>query len=61
MSFEGRIYTVTGAASGIGQAVSIRLAQLGVAGLALSDLNVRGLEETKKRCMPPRISLLVSI
>ncbi|KAK9382813.1 short chain dehydrogenase reductase [Kockiozyma suomiensis] len=50
MSFEGRIYTVTGAASGIGQAVSIRLAQLGVAGLALSDLNVRGLEETKKRC-----------
>lgn len=48
---EGRFYVVTGAASGIGQAVTIRLAELGVAGIAISDVNVAGLEETKEKCM----------
>ncbi|KAJ6011556.1 short chain dehydrogenase/ reductase [Penicillium sp. IBT 35674x] len=50
MSIEGRVYTITGAASGIGRAVAIRLAELGAAGLALSDLNLKGLEETKSKC-----------
>lgn len=50
MSIEGRVYTITGAASGIGRAVAIRLAELGAAGLALSDLNVKGLEGTKSKC-----------
>lgn len=49
-SIEGCVYTITGAASGIGQAVAIRLAELGAAGLALSDVNMRGLEATKEKC-----------
>lgn len=49
-SLDGRVYTVTGAASGIGRAVVIRLAELGAAGLALSDINFNGIEETKNRC-----------
>ncbi|KAJ5644112.1 short chain dehydrogenase/ reductase [Penicillium longicatenatum] len=40
-----------GAASGIGRAVAIRLAELGAAWLALSDLNLKGLEETKSKCV----------
>jgi len=49
-SFSGRVYSVTGAASGIGQAVAVRLTELGAAGLALSDLNLAGLETTRDLC-----------
>ncbi|VUC26557.1 unnamed protein product [Clonostachys rosea] len=49
-SLEGRVYTVTGAASGIGQAVAVRLVELGAAGLALSDVNMGNLEKTKALC-----------
>jgi NAD(P)-dependent dehydrogenase (short-subunit alcohol dehydrogenase family) len=40
------VVVVTGAASGIGRALAIRLAREGVAGLALSDVNESGLQET---------------
>lgn len=40
------VAVVTGAASGIGRALSIRLAQDGIAGLAISDVNEIGLRET---------------
>ncbi|POR38191.1 Short chain dehydrogenase/reductase family oxidoreductase, putative [Tolypocladium paradoxum] len=50
-SLNGRVYTVTGAASGIGQAVAVRMAELGAAGLALSDVNMSGLEKTKQMCL----------
>ena len=39
---------VTGAASGIGRALAIRLAKEGIAGLAISDVNEEGLSETAK-------------
>jgi NAD(P)-dependent dehydrogenase (short-subunit alcohol dehydrogenase family) len=52
-SITGRVYTVTGAASGIGQAVAIRLAELGADGLALSDVDEAGLDQTKKLCNLP--------
>lgn len=40
------VAVVTGAASGIGQAVAIGLAKEGIAGLAITDVNDSGLKET---------------
>jgi short-subunit dehydrogenase len=37
---------ITGAASGIGRALAVRLAREKVAGIAISDVNVQGLNET---------------
>lgn len=41
------VAVVTGAASGIGQALAIRFASEGVAGVAVSDVNAEGLEATR--------------
>ncbi|KAL1858071.1 hypothetical protein VTK73DRAFT_7968 [Phialemonium thermophilum] len=49
-SIQGRVYTVTGAASGIGQATAVLLAELGAAGIALSDVNEGGLQKTAQLC-----------
>src|SRR5207237_6492579 len=40
------VAVVTGAASGIGRALAIRLAQEKIAGIAVSDVNENGLKET---------------
>src|SRR5687768_7275866 len=40
------VAVVTGAASGIGRALAIRLAREGVAGIAISDVNEEGLKES---------------
>jgi NAD(P)-dependent dehydrogenase (short-subunit alcohol dehydrogenase family) len=40
------VAVITGAASGIGQALAIRMAKEGVAGVAISDVNEVGLKET---------------
>lgn len=42
------IAVVTGAASGIGQALAVRFAKEGVAGIAISDINETGLAETAR-------------
>ena len=40
------VVVITGAASGIGRALAVRMASEGVAGIAISDLNESGLNET---------------
>lgn len=64
MSLDGKVAVVTGAASGIGRASAIRLAQDG-ADMAVMDLNADGLKETAKlveetgrKCLPVAFDLL---
>lgn len=42
------VVVITGAASGIGRALAIRLAQEPIAGIAISDVNREGLAETER-------------
>jgi len=44
-SYDGKICVITGAASGIGRALTLRLAKSGAV-LALSDIDAAGLSET---------------
>lgn len=49
-SFKGKVAAITGAGSGIGRHLAIKLAEYGCH-LSLSDINVAGLQKTKEACM----------
>ncbi|KAL5353268.1 hypothetical protein ACLOAV_001304 [Pseudogymnoascus australis] len=49
-TLNNKYFAVTGAASGIGQATVLRLVKLGAAGIAISDVDEKGLAETAKLC-----------
>jgi NAD(P)-dependent dehydrogenase (short-subunit alcohol dehydrogenase family) len=53
MSFKDRVYTVTGAASGIGLALTLKLVEAGAVVYA-SDVNGEGLAKTVEQCMSLR-------
>jgi NAD(P)-dependent dehydrogenase (short-subunit alcohol dehydrogenase family) len=55
-SIKGRLYTVTGAASGIDGATAIKLSHLEAAGVSISDVNEVGLKETKDLCTYASVS-----
>jgi len=54
--FENKVALVTGAASGIGRAVAIRLASEG-AHLMLCDINSEGLESTAQACQEYKVNI----
>ena len=55
------VAVVTGAASGIGRALAVRLAQEGIAGIAISDVNEEGLNETAKLLDALRVPVSVHV
>jgi butyryl-CoA dehydrogenase len=55
------IAVITGAGSGIGRALAMRLADEGVAGIAISDINEKGLNETAEMVKAENIEVLTSV
>ena len=55
-NFENKVALITGAASGIGRALALELADLGCS-LALVDWNAESLEETKQLARKKNISV----
>ncbi len=51
------VVVITGAASGIGRALAIRLAQEPIAGIAISDVNAEALTETQKLINKPNLKV----
>ncbi len=54
------IAVVTGAASGIGRALAVRLAQAQIAGVAIADMNAEGLHETARMVADTNADVRVS-
>lgn len=59
-TLEGKIFLITGAASGIGRATSIILSKLG-AKLVLVDINQEGLTNTLNSCDSVAITLIIDL
>lgn len=57
---KNSVAVVTGAASGIGRAVAVRLAGAGIAGLAIADVNEDGLKDTVSM-IPDQVRVTTSV
>lgn len=55
------VVVITGAASGIGRALAVRLSRENIAGIAISDVNAEGLSETEKLINNPNIKITTHI
>ncbi len=55
------VVVITGAASGIGRALAVRFSRENIAGIAISDVNEEGLNETAKLINNPNIKLTTHI
>lgn len=51
------VVVITGAASGIGRALAMRLSQEPIAGIAISDVNAKDLAETEKLINKPNLKI----
>ncbi len=51
------VVVITGAASGIGRALAVRLAEENIAGIAIADVNESGISETAALISNPRVKL----
>lgn len=51
------VVVITGAASGIGRALAVRLAEENIAGIAIADVNENGLNETAALIKNPQIKI----
>lgn len=58
--FSGKVVAITGAASGIGRALAVKLAKLG-ARLAIADVNESGLKETQMLCQTMGAEVVITI
>ncbi|OQU94452.1 hypothetical protein CLAIMM_00807 [Cladophialophora immunda] len=57
LQMEGKVFAVTGAASGIGRATVIRLCELGAQGIAICDVDEDGIRETASLCSQYRTKI----
>jgi len=62
MTFSTKsVAVITGAASGIGRALAVRIAQEGIAGIAISDVNEDGLRETAGLVEATRVPVSIHV
>src|SRR5215203_1142657 len=62
MTFSTKsVVVITGAASGIGRALAVRIAQEGIAGIAISDVNEDGLRETAGLVEATRVPVSIHV
>ena len=55
------VVVITGAASGIGRALAVRLAREAISGIAISDVNAEGLAETEKLIVNPNLKAMAHL